>query len=131
MKLVSVMAAALLVLGTAQAQEATEEAPVQPQRLTAQALVNACAASRLSGGGRLKRRFCDGYVSGVEEAARLLPQLQQMDALCCASPDITARQLSEAFLRYAGRLDKAALQKPAAEVVVDALRAAYPCEDEQ
>ena len=45
--------------------------PQFPQQQTAGDLLKACASSRLSNAGRERRRYCAGFVSGVEEANRL------------------------------------------------------------
>ena len=55
------------------AQSTTDEKEQYfPKKLTAHQLLNLCAASSLTSGGRNRKRFCTGFVSGVEETLRLL-----------------------------------------------------------
>ena len=114
----------LCLLLAAGAARTDEPAAVHPQQLSARDLLQACASSALTASGRERRRYCDGFVSGVEEGARLGIQVPEMNI--CAPADISARRLSEAYIRYAAdhRND---LGRPAAVVVMDALRETYPC----
>jgi hypothetical protein len=43
---------------------------VFPQRLSARELLQACNSSALSQVGRERRRYCAGFISGAEGAAR-------------------------------------------------------------
>jgi hypothetical protein len=115
----------------AQQQETGIDAPVRPQALDAQRLLQACAASSLTAKGREQRRYCAGFVSGVEESVRLLgPSVAAGTVTVCAPPDVTARMLAEAYVTYASRnID--ALSGPAARVVLDALGKAYPCRQDR
>jgi hypothetical protein len=114
----------LCLLLTAGAARADEPAAVHPQQLSARDLLQACASSALTATGRERRRYCDGFVSGVEEGIRLGVQAPGMNI--CVPPDISSRRLSEAYIRYAAdhRND---LGRPAAVVVMDALRETYSC----
>ena len=114
----------LCLLLAAGAAGADEPAAVHPQQLSARDLLQACASSALTATGRERRRYCDGFVSGVEEGVRLGVQAPEMSI--CVPADISARRLSEAYIRYAAdhRND---LGRPAAVVVMDALRETYPC----
>lgn len=112
---------------------AAEENPAPdsyfPQQLTARELMQACASSTLTKSGREKRRYCHGFVSGVEEATRLVQQKVSMqnEFELCAPGDKSSRDFAEVYMRFAGRRG-VDLNKAAASVVLDALRNAYPCQ---
>ncbi len=99
-----------------------------PKKLTAHQLLNLCAASSLTVSGRSRKQFCGGFISGVEESLRLLREQTSLDetpAICLPDEEPAAR-LSQRFVKYAaGRAD---LDQPAVAVVIDALKAAYPCQ---
>lgn len=121
----------LLLLGMAPGTHAApEEEPgdILPMYLSAGELLNNCAASSLTSLGRERRRFCTGFVSGVEESMRLARQRGNdtgVDAVC-PPPEVSARQLAETYVRYAGQ-NRQHLVRPAAELVAQSLRDAYPC----
>lgn len=119
---------ALLLLSGAPAlaQETGEPEPQFPQQQSAGDLLQACASSRLTGAGRERRRYCAGFISGVEEAERLLRPGGQSSAPFCTPPDVTASALANAFVRY-GAGHATELTEPAAKVVLRALAAAFPC----
>ena len=101
--------------------------PQFPQQQSAGDLLRACASSRLTSTGRERRRYCAGFVSGVEEAIRLLGPAGGHSAYrICTPPDVTASALAEAFVKY-GASHKGELSDPAAAVVQHALASAYPC----
>jgi len=108
-----------------QAQEAPME-PQFPQQQSAGDLLHACAASRLSGTGRGLRHYCAGFVSGVEEAVRLLRQDGRIEQRVCTPPNLSASALAEVYVKY-GANHRGELPEPAAEVVLHALVDAYPC----
>jgi hypothetical protein len=113
------------VVGAASAQDA---APLFPQQISASELKFFCASSSLTGKGRLRRRYCEGFISGVEEGLRI-SQLQNASAapaLMCVPNGTSSRQMSEVFIRYASRKG-VVLEQPAAAVVIEALRDAYAC----
>lgn len=121
------IAIAMLMLMDANAQVATEEMlPEFPQQQTARDLLTACASSSISNLGRARRKYCAGFVSGVEEAIRFKSQLLGADSRICPSTGITAQQFADAYIRYANANAKE-LDKPAVEVVFDALKQAFPC----
>ncbi len=95
-----------------------------PQQMTASDLKRACASSAITRTGRERRRYCRGFVSGVEEALR---QFERQSGLTvCITPGTSARTLAEAYLRYAaGKGFDPTL--PAAASVVKGLRLAFPC----
>jgi hypothetical protein len=109
------------------AQESTGEAETYfPQQLSAGDLLVHCASSSLTDRGRERQRYCSGFVSGVEEATRLLGTAAEPPLRLCIPARTSAREFREAFVRYGGRRG-ADLNRPAALVVVEALREAYPC----
>ncbi|MEJ2323004.1 MAG: Rap1a/Tai family immunity protein [Gammaproteobacteria bacterium] len=102
--------------------------PQFPQQQTARDLLRACASSRLTATGRERRRYCAGFVSGVEEAIRLLNLSGRSRFRLCTPEDVTAWALADAFVRY-GASHEGELDDPAASVVHHALTLAYPCGD--
>jgi len=100
--------------------------PQFPQQQSAGDLLRACAASRLTATGRERRRYCAGFVSGVEEAMRLPGIGGKQEPGICTPPDVTASALADAFVRY-GAGHKGELKDPAAAVVQHALAEAYSC----
>lgn len=106
---------------------ADEQEQYFPKKLTAHQLLNLCAASSLSSSGRNRKRFCTGFISGVEETLRLLriqSSLQSLPAICLPDGEPAAK-LSQAYMKYAaGRSD---LDQPAVAVAIKALQSAYPC----
>lgn len=103
-----------------------DSAVVYPQQMSAKDLLQTCAASKLTGVGRERRRYCYGFVSGVEEGARLLVGQSGLAPSVCAPAEITARSLADIFVHYAAG-HGSDLSRPAAGVVLNALSAAYPC----
>jgi hypothetical protein len=99
-----------------------------PQQMTARELLQACASSSLTRTGRQRKRYCHGFVSGVEEAIRLFQRKASSTRafVVCAPDNTSSRQFAEAFMRYAGR-KSVDLDKSAAMVTLDALQNAYPC----
>ena len=99
-----------------------------PQQLSARDLLIACTSSSLTATGRLRQRYCRGFVSGVEEAVRL--QLSrdaaESHSLFCVPAGTTARALADTFIRYASDSD-IELDRPSALIVLEALAMAYPC----
>lgn len=99
-----------------------------PQRLSASELLTACSSSSLTYTGRRRNRYCHGFVSGVEEGIRLYGQHTEVKSLStfCVPPGLSSRQLANAYVKYATS-DNADMSKPAAGVVVAALKRAFPC----
>lgn len=123
--------AAVLALAAAPApaHEVPEAAAVEPefpQQQSAGDLLRACASSRLTASGRERRRYCAGFVSGVEESVRLLGLGKAAGLRLCMPVDVTAAQLADAFVRYGAAHDDR-LDEPAAGVALYALSEAYPC----
>ena len=117
----------MLSAGSLDAQEEEME-PQFPQQQSAGDLLRACASSRLTSTGRERRRYCAGFVSGVEEAIRLLGPAGQSNPRICTPLDVTASALAQAFVKY-GASHKGELSDPAAAVVQHALASAYPCSE--
>jgi hypothetical protein len=109
-------------------QQLVDPEAVFPQRLSARDLLYACNASAITQVGRERRRYCAGFISGVEEAARLFPNSlgDGGSSTICLPADVSSRQLADLYTRYAGQ-HKSLLEQPAAQVAVDALASAYPC----
>jgi hypothetical protein len=121
------IAVAMLIVIDAGAQVETDQiVPEFPQQQTARDLLTACASSSMSNLGRARRKYCAGFVSGVEEAIRFKSQLLGADSRICPSKGITAQQLADAYIKYANANSKE-LDKPAVEVVFEALKQALPC----
>ena len=125
----SLMLLALLAPALAPAeQQPADEEIVFPQRLSARELLYACNSSAITQVGRERRRYCAGFISGAEEAARLL-QAGRRDAGgagICLPVDMSSRRLADVYTRHAAR-HESMLAKPAAELVLDALTSAFPC----
>jgi hypothetical protein len=121
------IAVLMLTIMDAGAQVETDEmVPEFPQQQTARDLLTACASSSISNLGRARRKYCAGFVSGVEETIRLKSQLLGTDSHICPSRSITAQQLADAYIKFANTNSKQ-LDKPAVEVVFQALKQAFPC----
>lgn len=120
---------AMLVAMNVVAQEEKEQTDF-PQQQTARDLLTACASSSISNLGRARRKYCAGFVSGVEEAIRFKSQLLGADSRICPPSGVTAQQLAEAYMRHANANSKE-LDKPAVEVVFEALKRAFPCPQKQ
>ena len=126
------LAALLAVLPlSAIADEDTASETYFPQQLTARELTQACASSSLTRTGREKRRYCHGFISGVEESARLIRQNVAIENafMFCAPGDKSSRDFADVYMRFAVR-DNVDLNKAAALVVLEALSDAYPCPSE-
>ena len=104
---------------------AVADDPIMPQSQTASDLLNACNASLLTYTGRSRRGYCNGFVSGVEEATRLMAASGGRRVVC-APPRSESRELVRAFSDYAVR-GKPDLEVPAAAVVLRALEQRFPC----
>ncbi len=121
------LAAIVLLALNATAETGTDQIiPEFPQQQTARDLLTACASSTISNLGRARRKYCAGFVSGVEEAIRFKSQLLGAEIRICPASGITAQQFADAYLKYANTHLKE-LDKPAVEVVFNALKQAFPC----
>lgn len=99
-----------------------------PQQMSAGELLQACASSAMTSKGRERRRYCQGFVSGVEEAMRLAQRGASSGAslTLCVPSGTSSREFAETYMRFAGRRG-ADLQQAAASLVIEALQEAYPC----
>jgi hypothetical protein len=99
-----------------------------PQQLTARDLLQACASSYLTARGRGLRKYCSGFVSGVEESVRLLSHSGSVapGVGSCVPKGKTASHFVDVFVKFASG-PAVDLQQPAARVVMAALAAAFPC----
>jgi len=116
----------LLPLSAMTQQQPDEMEPQLPQQLSSKDLLIKCSSSLLTNRGRQNRLYCYGFVSGIEEAARLLNQQGKADIPVCAPSGITARRLASEFVRYTNS-HKQNLDKPAAEGTLQSLSEAFPC----
>ena len=107
-------------------QEASDADVYFPQQLKAKDLLIACSSSSITNLGRERQKYCHGFISGVEEAVRLLTQNSQSSSKICVSEKLTSRNLAKSYTRYASK-KTTDLTKPAALVVVEALEQDYPC----
>jgi hypothetical protein len=98
-----------------------------PQKLTAQDLLYACAASSLTSQGRERQRYCRGFISGVEETIRYYGTGEQPVAAFCFPPGMSAQKYGDVFIRYASRKGTDT-GRPAVVVVQEAFMDAFSCE---
>lgn len=98
--------------------------PIFPQQMSAQELLYKCNASAMTSMGRGSGQYCTGFISGVEEATRFVQA--GSDKKVCMPSNVSSRKLKDVYTRYALK-NKQLLNKPAAEIVLLALRSAYPC----
>ena len=110
------------------AQQTQESEIYFPQQLTAKDLLLACASSKLTTRGRERLRYCYGFVSGVEEGIRLHGLQYSTDIVnsLCVPRGTSSLQMANAYVKYTSGKN-VNLDMPAALVVVDALKNAYPC----
>ncbi len=100
---------------------------VAPARQTGSYLLKTCTASALTPSGRLRRQYCAGSLAGVEETLRVVTP---GDAEFCPPEHITARELTNAYNRFAAANPDSASQ-PAAIIAAQARRLAFTCAAEQ
>lgn len=99
-----------------------------PQQLTAGRLLYYCAGSALTNSGRERVKTCAGFISGVEEGVRLLEarKLLTSPSGICVPKGTSSSRFAETYRRHAAkRTDE---EEPAAAVVLEVLRQAYPCQ---
>jgi len=98
-----------------------------PQQISAKKLLNYCASSNMTQSGRERRRYCSGFVSGVEETVRLLTSKQAgHKQTICVPKNVNARKLADGYVDYARQLQDN-MDLPAVLMVTDALKRRYPC----
>ena len=101
---------------------------VFPQQMNARKLMTFCASSALTAKGRTQRRYCDGFVSGIEEGMRLykFTYPTESDVAVCVLASTSSRALSQAFIQHASSKG-VDLEQPAAAVVLEALQQRFAC----
>ena len=99
-----------------------------PQQMSAKDLMTTCASSSLTATGRARRRYCEGFVAGVEEGMRLFQLTHSINAVpgICVPEGITSRQLRDTFVKYAPSKG-VDLKQPAAVVVINGLENTFTC----
>lgn len=120
----------LLVAASAPAQEkAVDDERYFPQQMTAKGLLYACASSSLTRAGRERKKYCLGFVSGAEEAARLFAAQSPSTSEhgYCFPEGKTAGYFADVFMKYASR-KTTDLDKPAVFVVIESLENTFACE---
>ena len=117
-----------LLWAVASSASTQDAQPLFPQQMSANELLVLCASSSLTAKGRLRRRYCDGFVSGIEEGLRVysLQFPSQMSNTVCVPEGTSSRAISEAFVKYASKKG-VALDQPPAAVVIDALGKSFAC----
>ena len=128
MKRCFLLAATLVALPFSATAEVDGSESYFPQQMSARELMQACASSSLTRIGRERKRYCHGFVSGVEEAIRLAQQLDSSGKIpmLCVPGDKSSREFAEVYMRFAARKG-VDLEKAAALVTLEALENAYPC----
>jgi len=116
------------VTGLAAQEGGADELEYFPQQLTASKLLYYCAGSSLTTSGRERVKTCAGFISGVEEGARLLEirKLLNEPLSVCVPEGTSASRFAEAYRRFA--VKRTDTDEPAAAVVLEVLRHAYPCD---
>ena len=73
---------------------------VFPQKLTAGGLQVYCASSAMSTTGRSRQRYCEGFLSGIEEGARVLGLASKgkEQSVLCVPAETSARQMRAAVV---------------------------------
>ena len=94
-----------------------------PSQQTGRYLLKACTASALTPTGRVRRQYCAGFLTGVEETLRVVAPAE---AGFCAPEAVTTRQLVAAFTRHA-TAHPDATDQPAAVIATQSLRQSFPC----
>lgn len=107
------------------AEEKTEGESFFPQKMTAKELMLTCASSYMTSKGRQRKKYCSGFISGVEEATRLQSKLAANQKICLPGGK-TSSQYTDIYMAYASR-KTTDLTKPAALIVIEALQDAFPC----
>lgn len=128
MKIMALMTALFLTAVAGAEEQIIDNETYFPQQMTAQQLLNACASSTMTNRGRKSRKFCEGFISGVEETLRLqsIKQTSSDSKLLCVHEGKSASNFADIYINYASK--GKSLNAPAASVVMKALQAAYPCQ---
>jgi len=128
MKIMALMTALFFAAVTSAEEQVIDDDTYFPQQMTAQQLLNACASSTMTNRGRKSRKFCEGFISGVEETLRLqsIKQPSNDSKLLCIHKGKSASNFADIYINYASK--RKSLDAPAASVVMEALQTAYPCQ---
>jgi len=120
----------LLAASLARGGQPDDSGSYFPQQLTAQDLLRACAASSLTSQGRERQRYCQGFISGVEETNRHHGTSESAVATFCFPQGMSARNYGDVFIRYASRkgIDTG---RPAVVVVQEAFVEAFSCDRQE
>ena len=126
-RLLTVIAGLLMVISAAANEEAEVTEQYFPQQISAKKLLVYCASSAMTKSGRERRQYCAGFVSGVEEAVRLL-HLNQPAAgyRICVPEGTSAREIAKGYIGYASTRQKN-IDQAAVMIVIEALQNRYPC----
>lgn len=116
------------VIGLPAQEDGGDSLEYFPQQLTASRLLYYCAGSSLTGSGRERVKTCAGFISGVEEGVRLLEarKLVRAPTGICVLKGTSSSSFAETYRKYA--VKRSDDDAPAAAVVLDVLRQAYPCD---
>jgi len=125
MKIVFYITLMFTLVNIAFAEEKTEWESFFPQQMTAKELMITCASSYMTSKGRQRKKYCSGFISGVEETTRLHNQLAAAPTICLPKGK-TSSQFTDVYMTYASR-KTTDLSKPAALIVIEALQDAFPC----
>jgi len=120
----------VLAIGLVRAEQPDESGTWLPQKLTAQDLLYACAASSLTSQGRERQRYCRGFISGVEETLRYYGTGESGGVTFCFPAGMSARNYGDIFIKYASRkgIDTG---RPAVAVVREAFEEAFSCKQQE
>ena len=101
---------------------------VFPQKLTASKLMVYCASSSMTATGRLRQRYCDGFISGIEEGVRVLTLTSRLEASpsLCVPANVSSQQIRSAFVKNSANMERSK-DKPAAMFTIEVLERAFPC----
>jgi len=128
MRMLFVVLLWLLAAPVVSAQGSDESDNVFPQKMTANELLVACASSAMSATGRQRQRYCEGFLSGIEEGIRVLSLMpgQEANPSLCVPADVSARQIRSDFVKNSATM-KLSKDKPAARFVIKVLEKSFPC----
>lgn len=128
MRSASIALCATLLASLSATASTGDDETVFPQQMEARQLLTFCASSNLTAKGRIQRRYCDGFVSGIEEGMRLFQFASSAGSglTACVPSGTSSRALSQAFIQHATSKG-VNLAQPAAAVVLEALQRRFPC----
>lgn len=112
-------------LNIAFAEENSEWESFFPQQMTAKELMVTCTSSYMTSTGRQRKKYCSGFISGVEETTRMQNK-HDITPKICLPKGKTSSQYTDIYMNYASR-KTTNLSKPAALIVIEALQDSFPC----